>query len=198
VPEARARCHALLYSRGLALSASSRPAAHPLLASALFFSPPGGPHARTARLLASCCAACGQRAAALQYLSHAARHEAPAGRAAPAEELLLELRTLCALLAQEAEEGAARQPAGCGGGSEAGSPADGQAGEEGEQPPGGNVWRRVCKAAAALPAAKLASGSRAPATGAEESAVMQVRCGCRGGACVKVLLAARMQCVPRS
>ena len=97
VPDAQARCHTLLHARGAALHAAHHvAAARELLASALFYSPPGAAHARTARLLAACCAALGQEPAALEYLLHAARHDA----AGCAVGRLLELRVLLALQRQ--------------------------------------------------------------------------------------------------
>ncbi|GBF91641.1 hypothetical protein Rsub_03945 [Raphidocelis subcapitata] len=143
VPEARARCHGLLYSRGLALHAARHfSAARGMLASALFYSPPGASHARTARLLAACCAALGQGAAAGEYLAQAARHEA-AG-AACAVGKLLEVRVLLQL-----------QRDGHGHGSERAAAAESQPSGQDDGDVSDRAAAAVAAAVAALPAARF-------------------------------------------
>jgi hypothetical protein len=183
VPEARARCNGLLYARGLDLVAGGHhDAAHSLLASALFYSPPGAAHARGARLLAACCAARGQCGAALEYLSQAVRHDVPAGKWAPAEGRLLELRVLCMLLAQEQQQasgtGKRQQPGIECPDQDLGVAVEGREDGGEEEQPAECVWRRVCKAAAELPATKLRDNPGA--AGEHLDTIMQVRAMWRG------------------
>lgn len=121
VPEVRGRCHSLLYSRGLSLHTCHQPAAaRAMLSSALFYTPPGACHAKTARLLAACCAALGQGGAALEYLRHAGRHESP-GTACPVGKLL-ELRILLTLQKAAAPVESPQQDRGaCPSGAQAGA-----------------------------------------------------------------------------
>ena len=168
VPDAQARCHTLLHARGAALHAAHHvAAARELLASALFYSPPGAAHARTARLLAACCAALGQEPAALEYLLHAARHDA----AGCAVGRLLELRVLLALQRrnrEQAPEHLACQP-------------EGQVADTQDSPDrtstADRLQKRICAAIAAVAAA-------VPPAGVDGAGVMKVRLDdARGGGC---------------
>jgi hypothetical protein len=150
-PAARARCHALLHARGAALHRTRHaPAARGLLSSALFFSPPGATRARTARQLAACCADLGQRAAALEYLAHAARDQAASGSVCVPGKLL-ELRVLLKLGSQEDGEAA--------GAASGAAPAE-NASQEEDGDGGDEVTGRICRAIDAL-----AAGGPGPALG---------------------------------
>ena len=112
---ARARCHLLLAERGAALllrAGSASGAARRMLAAALHFSAPGAQAARTARLLAASCTACGDRAGAVGYLAEAARQQAAPG-AGPADSgsLLMEVRVLLQVLSAPPEAGGGRDDA---------------------------------------------------------------------------------------
>jgi hypothetical protein len=133
-----------------------------MLSSALFYSPPGRCHARTARLLAACCAGQGQRGAALEYLSQAGRHEPPGG-AGCAVGKLLELRVLLALMSNQ-QQGAGAATASSEAAVELRGGDGGRECEEAGGEEDGGLWRRVCKLVESLPAAAAAGagGSGAP------------------------------------